>query len=56
MCAIIDNNGLQIDGPCCDVMALEPITEKWNAFGWHVIDIDGHDMMAILGALDEAEE
>ena len=55
VCAIIDNNGLQIDGPCCDVMALEPITEKWDAFGWHVIDIDGHDMEAILGALDEAE-
>ena len=55
VCAIIDNNGLQIDGHCCDVMALEPITEKWDAFGWHVIDIDGHDMKAILGALDEAE-
>jgi len=54
ICAIIDNNGLQIDGPCCDVMALEPIVDKWAAFGWHVIDIDGHKMGAVLDALDEA--
>ncbi|MBI4684400.1 MAG: transketolase [Nitrospirae bacterium] len=56
LCAIIDNNGLQIDGPCCDVMGLEPIVKKWEAFGWHVIDIDGHDMKSILNALDEAEK
>ena len=55
LCAVVDNNGLQIDGRCCDVMAVEPITDKWNGFGWHVIDIDGHAMEQILGALDEAE-
>lgn len=55
MCAIIDNNGLQIDGHCHDVMTIEPIVGKWAAFGWHVIDIDGHDMEAILDAFDEAE-
>jgi transketolase len=55
LCGIIDNNGLQIDGPCCDVMGLEPIVEKWRAFGWHIIDIDGHNMDAILNALDEVE-
>jgi len=55
LCAIIDNNGLQIDGPCCDVMHIEPIVYKWEAFGWHVIDIDGHDIKAIVGALNEAE-
>ena len=55
LCAIVDNNGLQIDGFCCDVMKIEPITEKWKAFGWHVFDIDGHDMEQIVGALDEAE-
>ena len=55
LCAIIDNNGLQIDGPCCDVMHIEPIVYKWEAFGWHVIDIDGHDINAIVGALNEAE-
>jgi len=54
LCAIIDNNGLQIDGYCSDVMAVEPIVEKWEAFGWYVIDIDGHNMEAIIGAFDEA--
>jgi transketolase len=55
LCAFIDNNGLQIDGHCCDVMHIEPIVDKWAAFGWHVIDINGHDIGAILGALNEAE-
>ncbi len=55
ICAIIDNNGLQIDGPCSDVMGIEPIVQKWEAFGWYVIDIDGHNMGAIVDALDEAE-
>lgn len=55
LCAIIDNNGLQIDGHCCDVMYIEPIVNKWEAFGWHVIDINGHDMKAIVDALNKAE-
>lgn len=55
LCAIVDNNGLQIDGFCCDVMKIEPITEKWKAFGWNVIDVDGHAMDQIMNALDEAE-
>jgi transketolase len=55
LCAIIDNNGLQIDGHCCDVMYIEPIVKKWEAFGWHVIDINGHEMKAIVNALNEAE-
>ena len=55
LCAIIDNNGLQIDGHCCDVMCIEPIVKKWEAFGWYVIDINGHDMEAIVNAFDEAE-
>lgn len=55
LCAIVDNNGLQIDGRCCDVMKIEPITEKWKAFGWNVFDIDGHNMDQIVRALDEAE-
>lgn len=55
LCAIIDNNGLQIDGHCCDVMDIEPIVNKWEAFGWHVIDINGHDMKAIVDALNKAE-
>lgn len=54
LCAIIDNNGLQIDGPCCEIMQIEPIVQKWQAFGWHVTDIDGHDMTAIVQALQDA--
>jgi transketolase len=55
LCAIIDNNGLQIDGHCCDVMHIEPIVNKWDSFGWHVMDIDGHDIKAIVDALNKAE-
>lgn len=55
LCAIVDNNGLQIDGACCDVMNIEPITDKWKAFGWNVIDIDGHNIEQIIKAFDEAE-
>jgi transketolase len=55
LCAIIDLNGLQIDGPVSKVKAIEPVASKWSAFGWNVIDIDGHDMKEILEALDEAE-
>jgi len=53
--SIVDRNGLQIDGSTEEVMRLEPLTDKWRAFGWHVIEIDGHDMKQILDALDEAE-
>ncbi|HXY54528.1 MAG TPA: transketolase [Nitrospirota bacterium] len=55
VCALVDNNGLQIDGPVEKVMGVEPITDKWRAFGWEVFDIDGHDMAAITAALDRAE-
>jgi transketolase len=53
--AIVDNNGLQIDGRCSDVMCVDPISDKFRSFGWDVIDIDGHDMTAIIDALDRAE-
>ncbi|MFH1645085.1 MAG: transketolase [Candidatus Omnitrophota bacterium] len=55
LCAMIDFNKLQIDGFLCDVMSLEPVIEKWQAFGWHVIEIDGHNFHHIMDALDEAE-
>jgi transketolase len=55
LCAIIDLNGLQIDGPVSQVKAIEPVASKWSAFGWNVIDIDGHNIKEILEALDEAE-
>ncbi len=54
LCAIVDNNGLQIDGPVDKVMGVEPIAEKWRSFGWETFDIDGHDMAAIVAALDKA--
>lgn len=52
--AVIDHNGLQIDGPVDKVMSPEPVADKFRAFGWHVIEIDGHDISAILAALDKA--
>jgi transketolase len=55
LCAFVDNNGLQIDGHCCEVMYIEPIVKKWEAFGWNVFDINGHDMAAIVNALNQAE-
>jgi transketolase len=55
LCAIVDLNGLQIDGPVSKVKAIEPVASKWAAFGWNFIDIDGHDMKEILDALDDAE-
>lgn len=54
--AILDNNGLQIDGKVCDVMGIEPVADKWKAFGWHVIEINGHDFKQIKNAFDEAEK
>jgi transketolase len=52
--AIVDRNGLQAMGPTEDRMGVEPLAEKWRAFGWNVLEIDGHDMGAICAALDTA--
>ena len=49
--AITDFNGLQIDGPNSEVMGISPLPDKWLAFGWNVIEIDGHDFTEILDAL-----
>ncbi len=53
--AIVDNNGLQIDGPITEVCSPEPITDKFEAFGWHVITMDAHDFDSIEKAFEEAE-
>jgi len=53
--AIVDRNGLQIDGPTERVMSVEPFADKWRSFGWHVIEVDGHDIPAIIGACEEAK-
>ena len=54
--AIVDNNGLQIDGKITEVCSPEPITDKFAAFGWHVITMDAHDFDSIEKAFDEAEK
>ena len=54
LCAIIDFNGLQIDGKTSDVMNVAPIAEKFRAFGWNVLEINGHDMGEIMFAFDKA--
>lgn len=54
VCALIDRNGIQATGPTRDRMDIGPIADKWRAFGWHTLEIDGHDPVAIVTALDEA--
>ena len=54
MVAILDHNGLQIDGKNEDVMTVAPVVEKFQAFGWNVIQIDGHDFEQILDAFKQA--
>lgn len=56
VCAIVDLNDLQIDGRCSEVMKIDPVARKWEAFGWHVFEIDGHNMEQIVNALDAAEK
>ncbi len=53
--AIVDYNNLQIDGFVSDIMEVRPLREKWEAFGWLVLEIDGHDVLAIVDALADAD-
>ena len=55
ICAVIDRNRLQIDGLTKDVMDIEPLADKYRSFGWHAIEIDGHDIAQIVAAFDEAK-
>ncbi|MBW7572057.1 transketolase [Caproiciproducens faecalis] len=52
---IIDKNCLQATGACADRFNTDPLSEKWKSFGWHVIEIDGHNVEQILAAFDEAD-
>ncbi|MBN2310936.1 MAG: transketolase [Candidatus Hydrogenedentes bacterium] len=52
----VDRNRMMIDGATEDVMAIEPLADKWAAFGWHVQTVDGHDFGALAQAIDEAQE
>lgn len=52
---VIDRNNIQINGMTEDVMPLEPLREKYEAFGWHVLEVDGHNIEAFVDAVDEAK-
>lgn len=53
--AVIDRNNIQIDGFTENVMPLEPLRQKFESFGWHVLEVDGHNIQAIVDAVDEAK-
>jgi transketolase len=53
--AIIDRNGIQSDGSTEEIMALEPLGDKWRAFGWSVIEVDGSNIKEVLSAFDKAK-
>ena len=52
--AIVDRNRVQLDGPTEDIMPLEPLAEKWQAFNWGVLKADGHDVEAVVKTLHRA--
>lgn len=54
--AVVDVNALQADGPTAGVLRTEPIADKWRAFGWHALRVDGNDIPALVGAFDELRE
>jgi transketolase len=56
LCLMVDFNGLQVDGYVRDVMPLEPLAAKWEAFNWNVLEIDGHDLGAIQNAFKTARD
>ena len=55
VCAIVDDNGVQLDGPTDKICKVEPLDEKFRSFGWNVINVDGHDTDALKAAFCEAE-
>jgi len=54
--AIVDVNGLQADGPTAGVLRTEPVTDKWTAFGWNAVRVDGNDVGALVAAADQIRE
>lgn len=55
VCAIIDYNKVQENGPTNQIKNLEPLSSKWNSFGWHTVEVDGHDFKELIRTLDEAD-
>jgi transketolase len=53
LCVIIDFNKWQATGRSQEVMALDPLVDKWKAFGWNAVEVDGHDFKQLLGALSQ---
>ena len=53
--AVMDRNNIQIDGMTEDIMPLEPLTDKYRAFGWHVLEVSGHDIPAFVSAIEQAK-
>ena len=53
---IVDRNGFQLDGSTEEIMDINPVAEKWAAFGWRVLEIDGHDMQQVVDGLEKASE
>jgi transketolase len=53
--AVVDHNGIQLDGWNKDIMGLEPLAKKWQSFGWNVIEVDGHDAAALIAAFEQAK-
>ncbi|MDD5085888.1 MAG: transketolase [Candidatus Omnitrophica bacterium] len=56
LCAVLDYNGMQIDGWVKDVMALEPLREKWEGFGWRVLHVNGHHIGELVHAFDSFKD
>lgn len=54
ICAIVDCNGIQLDGTLEEIKSMDPIDEKWHSFGWHVLSVDGHDVRALYDAYKAA--
>lgn len=54
LCAITDCNGFQLDGPVTEIMNMEPLSEKWRAFGWNTLEVDGHSFPQIFAAFETA--
>ena len=54
LCAIVDWNRVQLDGACADIMPMDNLVQRFAAFGWRVVECDGHDVGALCGAFAEA--
>jgi transketolase len=54
--AILDANGVQLDGPVAEIMPLEPLREKWQAYGWHVLEVNGHSVVELAQALEQVAQ